>query len=273
MNGHQAVPLAFSILALTQAACATTAGQGPHPKVAFAVGAAPAVCRVAAPPVVVSGKPYLKPYVPNGVIAVAEEDRLEAVFTARSESGKQCVAVDVGTMEARAPAREAERDACGRLGRIESPVSATSEAETMLAWDATRGDTSSLYVGALTYDIAWPGWPVSRPHARVAAHRFAVPPGGLEGMASQPSLAEIGHERFLLTWRQGTVERSQLRAQPIAGWGDPIGPALDLAPADASPIASSSAAFRANGVGVVTYFASTGDRIDVMATPIDCSPG
>jgi hypothetical protein len=273
MNTYQVSKWAFPILALAQAACATTARQNANPRAASAVGSAAPVCRVVGAPFALARGSDAKPYLPDGLVAVAEENRLEAVFTSRSARGRQCVAVDLETRGPRAPRSAAEREACGGLGKVESPAAATSDAETMLAWDTTRDDRSDLFVGVVMYDIPapWPG--AGRPHASVAAHAVAMPPGGLDGPASHPSLADIGHERFLLAWTQGTAESSQLRAQPVAGWGDAIGPAFDVSPADASVIGTSSAAFKADGEGFVTYFASNGEHIDVMTTRVACSEG
>jgi hypothetical protein len=279
MNTHPAWNWALlSILSATTAACASVNADA-NPHVAFAVDAGEPVCRLAGAPVVLSAKSYLKPFVPDGVIAVVQDDRIEAVFTARGEYGRQCVAVDVRTLEPRPPGGRAEHEACRRLGHVDPIVSATSEAETMLAWDSLREDAAGVFVGVVTYDLpallpgtAGPNLPaMGRPQARVASHLFSLPSGGLAGAASHPGLADISHERFLLSWTQGTVEQSQLRAQPVAGWGDPIGPALDVAPPDVSPIGSASAAFGAEGLGAVAYLAAAGDHVDVMANLVDCS--
>jgi hypothetical protein len=278
MNKHLAWNWAsLTILAATHAACASVNADA-KPQVAFAVDAGRPVCRLAGAPVVVSAKAYLKPYVPDGVIAVVQDDRIEAVFSSRGEYGRQCVAVDVRTLEPRPPGGHAEHEACRRLGHVDPIVSATSDAETMLAWDSLREDLAGLFVGVVTYDLPTPlpgmASPkigaMGRPRARVASHPFALPSGGLAGSAGHPGLAEIGHERFLLTWTQGTVEQSQLRAQPIAGWGDAIGPALEVAPDDVSTIGPASAAFDPEGTGAVAYLAATGDHVDVMASLVEC---
>jgi hypothetical protein len=149
-------------------------------------------------------------------------------------------------------------------------VAVTSDAETMLAWERTRGDRSNLFVGAVVYDFPAPRR-LPRAYAHVVAHPFELPPGGLEGTPSNPGLADIGSERFLLSWTQGNDEEAQLRAQPVAAWGDTVGPALDLSSSDVSVMGASSAAFTRNGSGAVAYFASTGDVIELMATPVYCS--
>jgi hypothetical protein len=140
----------------------------------------------------------------------------------------------------------------------------------MLAWDAARGDQSGLFVGVVVHDLPAPGF-VARAHAHVIAHEFALPAGGLEGSPSDPDLADIGGERFLLSWTQGSVEKAQLRAQPVAAWGEAIGPAMALSPPESSVMGTASAAFSRNGSGVVAYFASAGDAIELMVTRVHCS--
>jgi hypothetical protein len=46
---------------------------------------------------------------------------------------------------------------------------------------------------------------------------------------------------------------------------------MELSPPESSVMGTSSAAFSRNGSGVVAYFASAGDAIELMATPLYCS--
>jgi hypothetical protein len=258
------------LLALLQSACSMALEERPHPTVALAIGTAAApLCSVTSAAFAAQGKPA-RPYPPDGSAAVADGERLEVVFNSRGPTGRQCVAVDLSTMGQSIATSAAERDACARLGKVQSPVIATSDAETMLAWDAARGDRSNLFIGVVVYDLPPAGRP-GRSHAHVVAHAFGLPPGGLEGSPSDPALADIGDERFFLSWTQGNDESAQLRAQAVAAWGEAIGPALQLSPSDSTVIGASSAAFTRDGSGVVTYFASTDSTIELMATRVSCS--
>jgi hypothetical protein len=254
-------------LAVLQSACSTSLEKRPHTSVALAGGTAAApLCRATSTPFVASGKPS-RPYPLDGAIAFADEDRVKIVFHSQGPTGRPCVAVDLDTLRQTVATSPPERDACDRLGKPRSPVMVMSDAETMLAWDATRGDRTDLFLGVVVYDLPAPGGP-SRAHARVVAHPFAPPPGGLEGSPSEPGLADIGAERFLLSWTQGNDEKAQLRAQPVAAWEEAVGPAMDVSPPESSVIGSSSAAFSRDGSGFVAYFASAGDAIELMATQV-----
>jgi hypothetical protein len=90
------------------------------------------------------------------------------------------------------------------------------------------------------------------------------------GGETNPALVPIAGERFLLTWVDGDIESHQLHAQVVAGWGTPVGAAIDLSPGDASVIGRPSAAVSADGHGIVAFLASNGHGFDVLATPVAC---
>jgi hypothetical protein len=273
MKTHQTwtIAIAASLLASTQSACSMAVVRSSPPSATIdPISSGAPLCRVTSLPFMASGQPS-RPYPPDGVIAFVDDgDHLKMVFNARSPMGRQCVAVDLATQRQEIAASSLEREACGRLGKPRSPVTATSDAETMLAWDAARGDQSDLFVGVVVYDLPLPGF-AARAHEHVIAHEFALPAGGLEGSPSDPDLADIGGEHFFLSWTQGSIEKAQLRAQPVAAWGEAMGPAMDLSPPESSVMGTASAAFSRNGSGVVAYFASAGDAIELMATPVYCS--
>jgi hypothetical protein len=261
------VSATLPFLALLTSGCSMAVEEQPHPRVAFAAGseAAP-LCRVTAAPFVAARR-QSKPYPPDGVIAFVDGERLSVAFNAVGPMERRCVAVDLATLGQTTARSSAELDACGRLGKTQPPVLVTSDAETMLAWDAVRGDQSELLVGVVVHDLA----PGARPHAHVVAHVFPIPPNGFDGSTRAPSLADLGDGRFFLTWTQGNVEMTQLRAQPVAGWGDPIGPPIEVSAPDSSVVGGSSAAFTRDGSGAVAYFASAGDALELMVTPVNCS--
>jgi hypothetical protein len=129
----------------------------------------------------------------------------------------------------------------------------------------------TIALGVVTYDAprAFFGHGIEGSR-RVVQRTFHAPEASAEGETA-PELAPIGHDRFLPAWVEGDVESHQLRAQSVVGWGDPLGAAMDLSPAEASVIGRPSLVVAPTGDGLVTYVASMDGEFDVLATPIACA--
>jgi hypothetical protein len=167
---------------------------------------------------------------------------------------------------------DSSRTACRSAVGDDEDVVATSEGETLLAREV-RGDDHSARVqlGVVTYDeprsffgFATPG------RKRVVERIFEAPAGGHGGGENSPGLVALPGQRFLLMWVDGNSEGYRLRAQPVAGWGQAIGQALDLSPSAVSVIGRPSGVVDDDGHGVVTFLASNGHGFDVLAAPITC---
>jgi hypothetical protein len=141
----------------------------------------------------------------------------------------------------------------------------------MLAWESHDAQEPHIALGVVTYDapLGFFGHGIEGSR-HVVQRTFHAPEAGAEGETA-PELAPIGHDRFLLAWVEGDVESHQLRAQSVVGWGDPLGAAMDLSPAEASVIGRPSLVVAPTGEGLVTYVASMDGEFDVLATPIACA--
>jgi hypothetical protein len=247
------VRIAFSLaLSLATAACSASVGS---PQVPAASTGAP-VCHVTGPAKAVARRVF----VPGGVVASEEGGSFSVRF---ATAASRCV--EVGWPSA------SERPAsCPGPGDVLAAREASDE--TMLAWESHDEPEPHITLGVVTYDA---------PHAffgtgiegqrRVVERAFFAPGASRDRGETAPSLARIGHDRFLLAWVDGNVESHQLRAQSVVGWGDPLGPSMVLSPPSASVIGRASVVVAPSGYGLVTYLASTDGEFDVLATPIACA--
>jgi hypothetical protein len=245
-------------LSLASAACSVSATP---PRVLSAeTGATGApVCHVTSPAKVLARHVF----VPGGVEASAQDGGFSVRFaTARS----RCVAVDWPSVSERP-----EPASCPTTGARTATRTNNAE-ETMLAWESHDAPEPHITLGVVTYDA---------PHAffglgiegmrQVVQRTFHAPATGPEGGETAPDLAPLGHDRFLLAWVDGNAESHQLRAQSVVGWGDPLGAAMILSPAEVSVIGRPSVVVAPTGYGLVTYVASMNGEFDVLATPIACA--
>ncbi len=248
--------------------CVTTEGAGQAPRSAASapdgVAAAP-VCRAEAARPIASGV-----YVPGGVAATLEEGRAVIRFAPRKGRCAEARAQSVtGTFVV-----VASRDACrrGEADADDGNVIATSDGETMLAKEVRGADHSSrVELGVVTYGAPRSFFGYATPGRRHVVERFfEAPAEGRGGGESHPGLVALPGERFLLMWLDGNAEGYRLRAQPVAGWGQPVGQALDLSPSDVSVIGRPSGAIGKDGRGMVTFLASNGHGFDVLAAPVTC---
>ncbi|HXN31144.1 MAG TPA: hypothetical protein VN894_04755 [Polyangiaceae bacterium] len=151
-------------------------------------------------------------------------------------------------------------------------TSAASGSETMLAYESVTRSASRLVLGIVTYDMPHADFGfASAGREQVVERPFRGPRGAGVGSQASPDLVPIGGQRFLLVWVEGGVEGHQVRAQSVAGWGDSVGPAIDLSTPDVSVIGRPTAAVAPNGDGLVAYIASAGEEFDLFGTPISCS--
>lgn len=74
----------------------------------------------------------------------------------------------------------------------------------------------------------------------------------------------------LYTWVDENPEGHALRAKAMTGLGGAVGPALAMSPSDVSVIGQTSTVVGADGRGLVAYFASGDDGVDVRVTPFAC---
>jgi len=243
--------------------CATSGGAGAAPA-RLSAGLSPleapgSLCRVTGEARVVASHVY----VPAGVEARLDDGHATIRFAHRK--GSCAVARALPTS-----GRFVTDDTAGECPADASDVVATSEGETILARESRRdGQTPHITLGVVVHDApSLLGFSV-RGSDRVVERAFA-PPQVSPGGEKHPWLAPLPGERFLLLWVDGDSEGSSLHAQPVAGWGTPVGGAFDLSPSDVSVIGRPSAAVGPDGRGVVAFLASSGSGFDVLATPIAC---
>jgi hypothetical protein len=245
--------------AMGMAGCATSGGAGAGPARASAAltprWASGSLCRVTGEAQVVASHVY----VPAGVEARLDDGQATIRFAHRKAS---CAVARSLPTSSRFVTDECPRDA--------GDVVATSEGETILARESRRdGRAPHIELGVVVHDVpSLLGFFAARPD-RVVERAFAPAQASPSG-EKNPGLAPLPGERFLLLWVEGDSAEHSLRAQPVAGWGTPIGPVLDLSPSDVSVIGRPSAAVGPDGRGLVAFLASSRSGFDVRATPIAC---
>jgi hypothetical protein len=74
----------------------------------------------------------------------------------------------------------------------------------------------------------------------------------------------------LYTWVDENPDGHALRAKATTGLGTAVGPALAMSPSDVSVIGQTSTVVGPDGRGLVAYFASGDDGVDVRVTPFTC---
>jgi hypothetical protein len=247
-------------LSLASAACSVSAT--PPRVVSVETGAAGAtgapVCHVTSPAKVLARHVF----VPGGVEANAQDGGFSVRFAA---AASRCITVDWPSADH--PARVA----CPTPG-AETATRATSGEETMLAWESRGAQDSHIDLGVVAYDAPHAFLGLRIEGSRHIVQRAFYAPAARRGDGeTAPELAPLGHDRFLLAWVEGNVESHQLRAQSVVGWGDPLGAAMILSPAEASVIGRPSVVVAPTGYGLVTYVASMDGEFDVLATPIACA--
>jgi hypothetical protein len=244
------------VLALASAACSRHQTQ-PGPNVGFAVDAPEVSCRVAGAPAIVASDVY------TGDVQVLT----------RAEGGYDVVVLDDVTPCLRVGIGAHGEKLGTVLGECPAPptpgrASATNGIETYLVRETVDDSGTYLALGVVTYD--WPhafAGTAREGLRRVVEHRFEVPPGGPGGGAADPALAPFGADHFLLAWTEGDT----VRAQPIAGWAEPAGPAITLSPPDLTEIGRPSVAFATPSEGLVAFAASTPTGFHILSVPLVCS--
>jgi hypothetical protein len=162
-------------------------------------------------------------------------------------------------------------DGLGECPAKQHDVVATSDGETMLARQSQDATLPRVTLGVVVYDAprAVFGFAVEG-RSHVVERTFEAPAGVHGSGETNPALVPIRGERFLLTWVDGDVESHRLHGQVVAGWGKPVGAALDLSPGDVSVVGRPSVVVGADGRGIVAFLASNGHGFDALATPIAC---
>jgi hypothetical protein len=249
----------LTVAALGSFGCATSGtGRGEGLATAPAsTGAAP--CHATGSPKVLARRVF----VPGGVEASVQDGGFSVRF---ATAASRCVAVDWVS------ASEGPRPASCPAASARTMVRTDSSDETMLAWESHDAEESHITLGVVTYDAPHAFFGVGIEGKKHIVERTFYAPGASRGTGeTAPELAPIGHDRFLLAWVDGNVESKELRAQSVVGWGDSLGPAMVLSPADASVIGRPSVVVAPSGYGLVTYMASIDGEFDAMATPIACA--
>jgi hypothetical protein len=216
------------------------------------------VCRVTSPAKVLARRVF----VPGGVEASAQDGGFSVRFAA---AASRCVAVDWPS------ASERQQPASCPTRGARTATRENSAEETMLAWESHDAKEPHITLGVVTYDAPHAFFGVGIEGRRHVVERtFHAPAADRGNGEAMPEIAPIGHDRFLLAWVEGDVESHRLRAQSVVGWGDPLGAAVDLSPAEVSVIGRPSLVVAPTGDGLVTYVASMNGEFDVFATPIAC---
>jgi hypothetical protein len=219
----------------------------------------------------VTGSPTIlarRAYVPGGVEVLPDPSSPPSRFTVRFATRRaRCSSVDWPGSDHSPVAAP-----CPAKPNDQEPVVARTEHETLRVMPSTgEGGTERVILGASVFDA--PRAPFGHAHAgreTIAKREFAAPSGGPGGGLRAPALIAIGEERFLLLWVEGGTEGHVLRGQPVTGWVDAQGPALELSPREMSVIGRPSAAVAPDGEGLVAFLASTNGEFDVLATPVRC---
>lgn len=253
------VLVAASLVSLASAGCSSvSAATPPVAPVALAANGA-AVCHATGSAKVLARRVF----VPGGVKATVQDGAFAVRFAADSS---HCLAVDWSS-----GAQHAEPGSCPTSG-AQTAARAAAGDETMFAWESHDATEPHVALGVVTYDAprAFFGFGIAGDR-HVVQRTFRAPAGGESTGETGPALAPIGHDRFLLAWVAGNTESHELRAQSVVGWGDPVGPAMVLSPAEASVIGRPSVVVDSTGYGLVTYEASIEGEFDVLATPVSCA--
>jgi hypothetical protein len=249
--------------AVGMAGCATSEGAGAAaaraPAAQAPLSASGSPCRVTGEARVVASHVY----VPAGVEASLDDGRATIRFAPSKASCAVARALPTsGRFVTDGTAGECPGDA--------RDVVATSEGETIIARESRPdGRAPHIELGVVVHDVPSLVGFSARDPDRVVERAFAPPQASSSG-EKNPGLAPLPGERFLLLWVDGDSEGHSLRAQPVADWGTPVGPAFDLSPSDVSVIGRPSAAVGPDGRGLVAFLASSVSGFDVLATPIAC---
>jgi hypothetical protein len=222
----------------------------------------PAVCRISGPiQTVASGV-----YVPAGVEATVEDERVTIRFAHRKS---RCEAARSSSLSGPFVLDEGPADCPGD----HHDVVATSDGETLLARESQVGmQPPHIELGVVVHDVPNLLFASARAgHHHVVERAFEAPGGSVVDGQRSPGLVPLPNERFLLMWVDGDSSGRRLRAQPVAGWGEAVGPAFDVSSHEVSVIGRPSAVTAEDGRGVVAFLASNGRGFDVVATPIACA--
>lgn len=259
LGKHLAYGCALSVMA---AGCSAT-GQLPSPVVDTAGELSTQMCRVTAPPHVVASRVF----VPEGV-DVETQSRGFAIHFAQTKS--RCMTLH--SPLASGPFAASDKSTACPEKSDDNEV--TSDAETMLASESGDAQVPHILLGVMTYDVPLaPGRNGVGSTTGIAWHLFQPPPSVGSGGEGRPKLVSLGHERFLLLWVEGGSEKHQLRAEALAGWGNAVGPAIDVSSPEMDVVGRPGAAVGPDGEGVVAFLNSGAHGFDLMATPIACNHG
>lgn len=82
--------------------------------------------------------------------------------------------------------------------------------------------------------------------------------------------AVASHRVGLFTWVVENPDGHELHASAVTSLGAAIGPALAISPSDVSVIGRTSTVVGSDGRGIVSYFCSGDDGVNVRVTPFAC---
>jgi hypothetical protein len=143
--------------------------------------------------------------------------------------------------------------------------SASNGTATYVARETQDRGHDALALGVVTYtdgsSLAGVSYPAQQ---RVVEHLMV--PGTHESMRD-PVLASYGGDGFALAWVQG----HKIRVQPIEGWAQLVGTAVDVSPPTTGELGPPALVFDGHGGGLVAFAAPSEHGLDVVATPIACT--
>jgi hypothetical protein len=99
-----------------------------------------------------------------------------------------------------------------------------------------------------------------------SAHTIPTPP---EAHIMDPRVAPVAGNRFIVLWREGTVERHGLRAQLYNADARPVGGSFD--PAPGMEVVRADVAAKPDGEVLVASLVATDKGLDLVASPVLCN--
>lgn len=90
-----------------------------------------------------------------------------------------------------------------------------------------------------------------------------------EAHIMDPRVAPVSGGRFIVLWREGTIERHGLRAQLYDASARPIGGSFD--PAPGMEVVRADVAAKEDGQVLVALLVATNKGLDLVASPVQCN--
>ncbi len=137
---------------------------------------------------------------------------------------------------------------------------------TYVARETQDRGHDALVLGVVTYTSGSTIAGVSYPaQPRVVEHLLVT---GTKDSMRDPVLASFGGDGFALAWVQG----QHIRVQPIQGGAQLVGTPIEVSPPTTGELGPPALVFDGHGGGLVAFAAPSAHGLDVIATPIACTP-